>query len=305
MRKTQYFHMEFKSVEVKQEEWKLYIEGFASTPDIDSYDDIVQPQAFMNTMVEYMKKPFILLQHNIDKIIWKAVDYRIEENWLWLRVELFNDIDWTFKSIQEWLLGQFSIWFIAIKWEIRIDWEKRIREITELKLVEVSIVTFSANPSAIFTLSKSLKWFFDWLEELKATEIWTYEVKSNNEDIVDFEEEIKEEEIKKEQENPPTEEASKEETKTDDIEINGEKPLDITEVKSDEVKVLEDEIKKLKETLEQKDEEIKNILETKTELEVKFEKLDNEVKDYLSTWWILETKNEKIGTQYYASYFKL
>jgi peptidoglycan hydrolase CwlO-like protein len=49
------------------------------------------------------------------------------------------------------------------------------------------------------------------------------------------------------------------------------------------VKVLEDEIKKLKETLEQKDEEIKNILETKTELEVKFEKLDNEVKDYLST----------------------
>jgi len=309
--------MEFKSVEVKQEDWKIYIEGFASTPDIDSYDDIVQPQAFMNTMVEYMKKPLILLQHNLDKIIWKTVDYRIEENGLWIRVELFNDIDWTFKSIQEWMLWQFSIWFRAIKWEIRVEWDKRIREITELRLVEVSIVAFPANPSAVFTLSKSLKSFFDWVEELKASEIWSYEVKSKENEVINFEEEIKEEEIEKEvkeeeqEQEEPTEEAQQEETKTDDVETKGETPPDVTEVKSDEVKALmeeketlENEIKELKETLEAKDEEIKSISESKTELEVKFETLENEVKDYLSTGWILETKNEKKGTQYYASYYK-
>lgn len=300
--------MEFKNVEVKAEWDKIFIEWFASTPDIDSYDDIVKPEAFMNTMVSYMQKPLILLQHNLDKIIWKTIDYRIEENWLWIRVELFNDLDWCFNSIQEWLLWQFSIWFRALKWEIRVEWEKRIREITELKLVEVSVVAFPANPQAVFTLAKSLKWFFDWLNEVKTLEEWNYEIKWAENEIVNFEEEIKEEEITKEQKD---EEEEQKETKTDDIEKTGETPPDDTVVKSEEVKALEEEnetlkneIKELKETLEAKDEEIKSISDSKKEVEEKFEKLDNEVKEYLSTWK-LETKNEQKWTQYYASYYKI
>lgn len=104
MRKTQYFQMEFKNVEVKEDGSSIFIEGLASTPDIDSYDDIVKPEAFRNTMGSYMQKPLILLQHNMEKIIGKAVDYRIEEAGLWIRVELINDVDNTFKNIQEGLL---------------------------------------------------------------------------------------------------------------------------------------------------------------------------------------------------------
>jgi len=44
-------------------------------------------------MGSYMQKPLILLQHNMDKIIGKAVEYRIETDGLFIRVEIFNDID--------------------------------------------------------------------------------------------------------------------------------------------------------------------------------------------------------------------
>ncbi len=69
MRKTQYCQVEVKSGEIKEEGGVLTIEGFASTPDLDSYDDIVKPSAFQNTMGSYMQKAIILLQHNMDKII--------------------------------------------------------------------------------------------------------------------------------------------------------------------------------------------------------------------------------------------
>jgi HK97 family phage prohead protease len=168
MRKTQYFQVEFKSVEVKEEGGVLTIEGFASTPDLDSYDDIVKPSAFQNTMGSYMQKPIILLQHNMDKIIGKAVDYRIEENGLYIKVEIFNDIDGTMKNIQEGLLGAFSIGFRALKWEIREMDDRWIREITELRLVEVSVVAFPANVQARFSIAKSVKSFFDSLAEIKS-----------------------------------------------------------------------------------------------------------------------------------------
>lgn len=54
-----HFQMLFK--EVQQEEGKVKIKGFASTPDLDRYDDIVQPTAFAEAMSTYMKNPVVLL----------------------------------------------------------------------------------------------------------------------------------------------------------------------------------------------------------------------------------------------------
>jgi len=318
MRKTQYFQMEFKNVEVKEDGSRIFIEGYASTPDVDSYDDIVKPEAFQNTMGSYMQKPIILLQHNLDKIIGKAVDYRIEENGLWIRVELFNDIDGNFKSIQEGLLGAFSIGFRALKWNLYMkDDERMIREITELRLVEVSVVAFPANENARFTLAKSLKSFFDGIQEIKslATGL-AYEIKSDDVEIVNFEEEMKADEIeqieekkdevkdeteKKEEEQPKeeitdtpadvvAEEKEKEEattendTKSDESETAGENPDNgqAEEVKSDEVKALESEIVELKSLLLAKDEEIQTLQKSESEAKAKLEAKELEIKEYLS-----------------------
>lgn len=173
MKQIQSFQMEFKSVEVKKEDGSMFIEGFASTPEKDSYDDIVKPEAFSECMETYMKKPLILLQHNWDKIIGNVVEYRIEKKGLFVKARIMNDLDGTYNLIKEGLLNTFSIGFVPTAWNITDSIEKTseethsVREITKLDLWEISVVTFPANKGAIFSLAKSVKKFFNDLSGLK------------------------------------------------------------------------------------------------------------------------------------------
>lgn len=70
-----HFQVLFK--EVKQEDGKVKIKGFASTPDLDRYDDIVQPTAFAEAMSTYMKNPVVLLGHDTDKPIGTVTEYNL------------------------------------------------------------------------------------------------------------------------------------------------------------------------------------------------------------------------------------
>ena len=72
-----FFNFEFKSVEIK--DGKVKIKGFASTPDIDRYDDIVDTKAFDSSIATYMKNPIILLQHDAMKPIGKCLDFTLSE----------------------------------------------------------------------------------------------------------------------------------------------------------------------------------------------------------------------------------
>jgi len=161
--KTRFFQAEMKEIELK--EWSIKIKGFASTPDVDRYNDIVNPKAFKNAIEWYMANPVILLQHNSDKPIWKTIEYKVSWKGLNITVELTNDLDNVFKNIQDWILKWFSIWFIPKKWEYKMEWDKEIREITEVDLIEISVVSTPANPTSLFTLSKSVKSFFEEIKE--------------------------------------------------------------------------------------------------------------------------------------------
>ena len=159
MNKINYFQLEMKTVEIK--EWIIKIKWFASTPDIDRYQDIVNPKAFKSALETYLANPVVLLQHNSDKIIWKSTEAILSTKWLKVTVELSNDIDNVFKNIENWILKWFSIWFIAKAWWYRMEWDKEIREITDLDLIEISVVSTPANPNSLFTLTKSLESFFN------------------------------------------------------------------------------------------------------------------------------------------------
>lgn len=217
-----FFQMQFKSVEIKQDEWKIMIEWFASTPDIDRYDDIVLPKAFQKSIDEwwnYYNNPVILLWHRSEDVIWKAIEFKIKKWWLYLKAEILNNLKDVFKSIQDWLTKWFSIWFIPLSWEYQDEkWNtieslsqrfeaienniRIIRVIKELDLIEVSVVNTPANPSALFTLSKAIKSFFDELE-IKELNIKNEEI---IEDIktIDWDNEEQGEDIEKLGENPET-----------------------------------------------------------------------------------------------------
>ena len=159
MDKIQYFQFEMKTVEIKA--WVVKIKWFASTPEVDRYQDIVAPKAFKDALETYLNNPVVLLQHNPEKIIWKTTEASLSSKGLKVTVELSNDLDNVFKNIENWILKWFSIGFIAKAWGYRMEWEKEIREITDLDLIEISVVSTPANPSALFTLSKSLTKFFN------------------------------------------------------------------------------------------------------------------------------------------------
>jgi len=285
MNKINYFQCEFKEIEMK--EGKIKIKGFASTPDIDRYNDIVNPKSFNNAIEGYMKNPVILLQHNWDKPIWKATDYTLTRRWLEVKVELTNDIDNTFKLIQDWVLKGFSIWFIPKKWEYKTQDQLEIREITDLDLVEISVVSTPANQNSLFTLTKSVKNFFDWINLINNTEIMeeiieekTIETKID--EVIEVKETI----------TPQIEET----ILWDEVEISSEN-LDTDKAQDEELKSLKDmienskqEIEELKNSINSQNDLINNLLDNVLELskrtaEVKSTMDNLPIKKGLATLW--------------------
>jgi len=292
--KTRFFQAEMKEVELK--EWSIKIKWFASTPDIDRYNDIVNPKAFKNAIEWYMTNPVILLQHNSDKPIWKTVDSKINKNWLNITVEITNDIDNVFKNIQDGILKGFSIWFIPKKWEYKMVWDKEIREITELDLIEVSVVSTPANASSLFSLSKSIKSFFEELKEdniINNKETMKNEVKENQDVEKETTEQVEQEEVvteekenTEEQENEETTEENTEEKNTeeeitewtntvapDKVETADENSAEETETETEEV---EETSENDEETTEEESEEVEND-EAGSELEKDFAAMKKEL----------------------------
>lgn len=172
------FQMPMDSV-TKSEDW-LVIKWYASTPSIDSGNDIVKAEAFQKNvaMERYLKNPIILRSHDTEKVLWVMTRYKIDKWGLWIEAELRYDIEGVFEQIQDWVVRAFSIGFIPREMEFRhIDWrsieeipesERKeinirtdiIREISEIELYEISVVNIWANKDAIFTLSKAVKSFF-------------------------------------------------------------------------------------------------------------------------------------------------
>ena len=297
--KTRFFQAEMKEIEIK---WgSIKIKGFASTPDIDRYNDIVAPKAFKNAIEWYMNNPIILLQHNSDKPIWKTIDYKLNKKGLNITVELTNDLDNVFKNIQDGILKGFSIWFIPKKWEYKMVWEKEVREITDIDLIEVSVVSTPANATSLFSLSKSVKSFF---EDLKEDELLNNKNTMENEvkeieEVVEEAIEIKEvEEVIEEGTNliNPDEIESVDESSTTETETETKTTENVEEVKEevadDEAgSELEKDFAIMKQELAEQKELVSTLLDTVIELSEKTLEVKGVVdsmpirKGLATIWW--------------------
>lgn len=159
---------QMKWVEVKTIDGRIRIKGFASTPQVDRYDDIVAPEAFANAMTQYMTNPVVLLGHNSDKVLGQVIEYNLSAAGLEITAELSNDIDNTFQNVMDKNLRGFSIGFICKSYNLSETNDREIRTITELDLIEISVVSTPANPSSLFTLAKSLKNLFSEMDKKEA-----------------------------------------------------------------------------------------------------------------------------------------
>ena len=140
----------------KGDDGVFYVEGWTSTRDLDSGNDIVEPEAFRDILPQFMENPILLFNHDLNQVLGKTISAEIRDNGLWtkdmlLPTSLGADI---ILLIQAGVIKKKSFSF-SIKESIT-DEETGIRRITKIKrLFETSIVALPMNDRAIIEAAKS------------------------------------------------------------------------------------------------------------------------------------------------------
>ena len=135
----------------------IEIEGYASTKDKDRGHDIVDPQAFKSALDLYMTNPIVLLQHNMEKPIGVVTEATIDDNGLYIKARITQDVDWVISAIKNGVLRAFSIGY-KIKdneflEEETSDGRDYANIIKDLELFEISVVSVPMNA---YSLMKSI-----------------------------------------------------------------------------------------------------------------------------------------------------
>lgn len=130
----------------------IYIEGYASTNDVDRAGDVVSTAAWEKGIQNYLKNPIILAQHDYDDPVGRMVDYKIDKKGLWIKARVSAAAE-IFNLVKDKVLTAFSIGFRVIDAEYNNATE--IFMVKELELVEISIVSVPCNQNTIFSLAKA------------------------------------------------------------------------------------------------------------------------------------------------------
>lgn len=132
----------------------VYIEGYASTTDIDRQGDIVPSSVWEKGLQNYLKNPVILAYHDHSKPIGRMTDHKVDSKGLWIKARISAAAE-VFKLIKDDIITAFSIGFRVIDAEYNSAAEAFL--IKDLELVEISVVSVPANQNTLFQLSKAFE----------------------------------------------------------------------------------------------------------------------------------------------------
>lgn len=162
--------------EIKANLEKNEFEGYASVfGNKDSYDDIIDPGAFVKTIQE-SKRVKVLWQHDPHQPIGKPIYMAEDSKGLHVKAkisstQLGKDV---IQLMKDEVIDELSIGYNTVK----ADWDSLAgaRRIKEVRLWEFSPVTFAANDQAnitgVKTLSNTIGQMSNWIdEELKAGKV--------------------------------------------------------------------------------------------------------------------------------------
>lgn len=138
----------------------IYIEGYASTTDVDRHGDVVPTSVWEKGMTNYLKNPIILAYHDHHDPIGRMTQYKADSKGLWIKARISTAAK-QFQLIKDGILTAFSIGFRVLDAEYNSAAEVFL--IKELELVEISVVSVPANQNTVFDLSKA----FDNADEFK------------------------------------------------------------------------------------------------------------------------------------------
>lgn len=130
----------------------VYIEGYASTTDIDRQGDVVPSSVWEAGIKNYLKNPIILAQHDYDDPVGRMVQHRVDSTGLWVKARISAAAE-IFNLVKDGVVTAFSVGFRVIDAEYNAATELFV--IKQLELVEISIVSVPANQNTLFSLSKA------------------------------------------------------------------------------------------------------------------------------------------------------
>lgn len=130
----------------------VYIEGYASTNDVDRHGDVVPSSVWEKGIQNYLKNPVILAYHDHSQPIGRMVEYKGDSKGLWIKARVSSAAK-QFSLIKDGILSAFSIGFRVLDAEYNSAAEVFL--IKELELVEISVVSVPANQNSLFELSKA------------------------------------------------------------------------------------------------------------------------------------------------------
>lgn len=133
----------------------IFIEGYASTVDIDRSGDVVPKSVWEAGIQNYLKNPIILAQHKYDDPIGRMTEYKVDDKGLWVKARISSAAEEVFGLIKDKILTAFSIGFRILDAEYNSAAEVFV--IKELELVEISVVSVPANQNTLFDLSKAFE----------------------------------------------------------------------------------------------------------------------------------------------------
>lgn len=142
--------------------------GYASVfSNVDSGGDIVEPGAFTKTLAEGWERVKILALHNDSWLpIGRPVELREDAEGLYISAKISDtsmgrDIK---VLLKDGVLNELSIGYDPVIYDYDND---GIRHLRELKLWEVSVVTWAMNPEATINSYKSMQETAERAEELR------------------------------------------------------------------------------------------------------------------------------------------
>lgn len=132
----------------------IYIEGYASTNDVDRAGDIVPTGVWEEGMKNYLNNPIILAQHDHDDPIGRMVQHKIDAKGLWIKARISAAAE-IFSLVKDEVVTAFSIGFRVLDAEYNAATELFV--IKKLELIEISVVSVPCNQNTLFNLSKSFE----------------------------------------------------------------------------------------------------------------------------------------------------
>lgn len=154
MREHKSFKFELKEVDTETGIFEGYGSTFGGEPD--SYGDVVDKGAFSKTISEGSKRIKILWNHQTLEPIGKPVELREDEHGLYIKGKLSLGVQRArevLSLMKDGVINELSIGYDTITEAV----EGKVRHLKEVRLWDVSPVSFAANPAATITAVKKIE----------------------------------------------------------------------------------------------------------------------------------------------------